>query len=83
MTHFIRTSDDGRYLQGPRTPAQVRKLGYGFTYDIRQAWPFATPGAARGKRHAVARHMEAGQPRGSYPLSKLEVVTAPESHAEA
>lgn len=76
MPYFLRSTDDGRYLQGPRTPAQVRKLGYGFTADVLHAWTFATRGDATRKLHAVARHMEAGQPRGSYPLSKLEVVTA-------
>lgn len=78
IPHLVRTTDDGRYLQGPRTPAQVRKLGYAFTYDRRQAWPFTTLNEARRKIKAVARHMEAGQPRGSYPLSKLEVLVQPD-----
>ncbi len=71
---FYLLNRDGLFLQGPRTPAQVRKLGYGFTTDKQQAWTFPTAGKASAKLHAVARHMEAGQPRGSYPLSNLNVV---------
>jgi len=47
----------GPYLQGPRTPKQVRRDGYGFTGDIERAWPFSTAGAARRKASAVDRHM--------------------------
>lgn len=56
----------GLYLKGPRSPAEVRRRGYGFTKDIAEAWPFDTPGKASRKRHAVARHM-------SWSLDKLEV----------
>ena len=55
----------GCYLKGPRSPADVRKLGYAFTVKIAEAWPFATEGEASRKRHAVAKHM-------SWPLSKLD-----------
>lgn len=54
------------YLKGPRSPADVRKLGYAFTGNAAEAWPFATQGEASRKRHAVAKHM-------SWPLSKLEI----------
>lgn len=57
------------YLKGPRTPAEVRRRGYGFTKDIAEAWPFATQGEASRKRHAVARHM-------SWSLDKQEVKSA-------
>lgn len=71
---FYLVTRDGLYLQGPRTPAQVRKLGYGFTTDTQEAWTFPTAVKASAKLHAVALHMEAGHPRGSYPLRNLSVV---------
>jgi hypothetical protein len=54
--HHIRTAS-GQYLQGPRTPAEVRKLGYGFTSDRSAAWPFATEKQAAAKLRVVDRHM--------------------------
>lgn len=56
----------GHYLTGPRSPADVRRLGYAFTNSIAEAWPFSTPGEASRKRHAVVKHMGWG-------LNKLEV----------
>jgi len=59
----------GHYLKGPRSPAEVRRRGYGFTEALAEAWPFATPGEAGRKRHAVTRHM-------SWTLDKLAIVTS-------
>lgn len=69
MNHVLQITEGptrGHYLKGPRSPADVRRFGYGFTTNIAEAWPFATPGEASRKRHAVARHM-------SWTLDKLEV----------
>jgi hypothetical protein len=46
-----------KYLAGPRTPAEVRKLGYRFTSDRGAAWPFATEKQATAKLRIVDRHM--------------------------
>jgi hypothetical protein len=54
--HHIRTAS-GQYLQSPRTPAEVRKLGYGFTSDPAGAWPFVTEKQAAAKLRVVDRHM--------------------------
>lgn len=48
---------EGEFLKGPRTPAEVKKLGYGFTKDASQAWKFATEAQAAQKARVVARHM--------------------------
>ncbi len=69
MTHVLQITEgplQGCFLRGPRTPAKVRRLGYAFTNTISEAWPFATPGEASRKRHAVVKHM-------SWELNKLEV----------
>jgi hypothetical protein len=65
MIYVVKITDPrrypiGPYLQGPRTPQQVRRDGFGFTSDIGQAWPFATLGEARRKASAVNRHMAWG-----------------------
>jgi hypothetical protein len=54
--HHIRTTP-GQYLQGLRTPAEVRKLGYRFTTDRAAAWPFPTEKQAAAKLRVVSRHM--------------------------
>jgi hypothetical protein len=54
--HYIRTAS-GQYLAGPRNPAEVRKLGYGFTSDPAAAWPFASEKQAAAKLRIVDRHM--------------------------
>lgn len=71
-THVLQITEgplQSLYLRGPRSPADVRRVGYGFTKDIAEAWPFDTPGKASRKRHAVARHM-------SWTLDKLAIVTS-------
>ena len=71
MNHVLQLTEgplQGCFLQGPRTPAKVRRLGYAFTNSIKEAWPFDTPGHASRKRHAVARHM-------GWELDKLAIVT--------
>lgn len=51
---------DGRWLRGPRSPSDVRKLGYSFTDQPEEAWPFATAGEATRKAGVIARHMSSG-----------------------
>ena len=45
------------YLKGPRAPHVVRKLGYSFTDDPTEAWPFPSEKQAQAKGRIVARHM--------------------------
>jgi hypothetical protein len=45
------------YLQGPRTPRCVQRMGYGFTLEQSKAWPFATEKAAANKARIVNAHM--------------------------
>lgn len=69
MNHVLQITEGSLldcYLKGPRSPADVRKLGYAFTDNVAAAWPFTTEGEASRKRHAVAKHM-------SWPLSKLKI----------
>jgi hypothetical protein len=47
----------GRYLKGPRPPAQVRRDGYGFTSDLAEAWTFPSEQQAAAKARIVNRHM--------------------------
>lgn len=47
----------GQYLRGPHGPAHVKKHGYGFTADPKQAWPFKSKAEAMVKAVVVARHM--------------------------
>jgi hypothetical protein len=47
----------GRYLKGPRPPAQVRRDGYGFTSDLAEAWTFPSEKQAAAKARIVDRHM--------------------------
>jgi hypothetical protein len=61
----------GRFLQGPRTPSEVRRRGYGFTSDPAAAWPFPSAAAAAAKAAIVDRHIGWG--------SKVsETTTAPQ-----
>lgn len=72
MTHLLQITEGplrGHYLKGPRSPAEVRRRGYAFTNISKEAWPFATPGEASRKLHAVTRHM-------GWTLDKLTVVNA-------
>ena len=56
--HYILAKGRARiYLAGPRTPAEVRRTGYGFTSDRSAAWPFATEKQATAKLRIVDRHM--------------------------
>ncbi len=60
MPHLIQVTSGsitGQYLQGPRTPQKVKRDGYGFTSDIKQAWPFSSHIAAAHKSRIVCRHM--------------------------
>lgn len=62
-SHFVRVSDSpqglltGKYLQGPRTAKLVARLGYGFTDDSAEAWPFPSEARAAEKLRIVDRHM--------------------------
>lgn len=63
MNYKIQILDSGRhfdaphYLAGPRTPDHVRKLGYGFTPEPADAWPFPSAAQAFAKLRIVDRHM--------------------------
>lgn len=46
-----------QYLSGPRAPDHVRKLGYGFTPDLTDAWPFPSAAQAFAKLRIVNKHM--------------------------
>jgi hypothetical protein len=65
-----RTNPKPTYLQGPRTPKQVKRDGYGFTQDPSSAWPFKTQRAAAAKAKIVDRHM-------GWEQSKLSVQPPP------
>jgi hypothetical protein len=54
---YPRNSMAGKYLEGPRDPKTVKRLGYGFTLDIAMAWPFPTERQAKAKALIVDRHM--------------------------
>ena len=56
----------GRYLEGTRTPKQVKKHGYGFTQELQYAWRFGSQAAAANKARIVAKHM-------SWPISNLRI----------
>lgn len=47
----------GRYIHGPKTPAQVKRDGYWFGPEREGAWPFPTEAQARNKARIVERHM--------------------------
>lgn len=47
----------GMLLKGPRSAADVAKLGYAFTWDRDQAWPFPSQKAAAAKSRIVNLHM--------------------------
>lgn len=47
----------GMFLKGPRSAADVAKLGYAFTWDRDQAWPFPSQKAAAAKARIVNLHM--------------------------
>ena len=58
--HILSTTIEGagrQYLAGPRLPAVVRSVGYGFTGDWQSAWPFESQAKAKAKARAVTRHM--------------------------
>lgn len=54
------------YLKGPRSPRDVRRLGYALTNEAAEAWPFETQGKAARKAAAVARHF-------SWPAARVGV----------
>lgn len=56
---YPRNSLVGQYLEGPRDPKKVRRLGYGFTTDPAKAWPF--PNENQAKALIVDRHMGWGE----------------------
>lgn len=47
----------GFYIQGPRTPYQVKRNGYCFLSTRQDAWPFPSEAQARNKARIVERHM--------------------------
>lgn len=58
---YPRNSIAGQYLEGPRDPEKVKRLGYGFTPDLAKAWPFLTERQAMAKALIVDRHMGWGE----------------------
>jgi hypothetical protein len=58
---YPRNEMAGKYLQGPRTPKEVKSRGYGFTDDVDKAWPFSSERAAANKARIVDLHMGWGQ----------------------
>lgn len=59
-TEWIVYCTDGReaqLLQGPRTAAQVKKLGYGFTAVLTESWKFTSEAQALNKARIVNKHM--------------------------
>lgn len=53
----------GKYIEGPRTPSQVKRYGYGFTDNKEKAWPFPSEARACAKALIVSKHMSWGAPR--------------------
>ena len=53
----VRVAPLHRFLQGPRTPQQVKKLGYGFTDIEIEIWTFPTEAKAQAKARVIERHM--------------------------
>ena len=51
----------GQCLQGPRTPQKVKRDGYGWTFDLAQAWTFPSKNEAEAKCRIVERHMTWGE----------------------
>lgn len=51
----------GLHLQGPRTPQEVRRRGYGFTPSPVHAWAFKSRKQAEHKARIVERHMGWGE----------------------
>ncbi len=45
-----------KLLKGPRTPQDVKRLGYAITDDEAEAWPFESQGQATRKAKVLARH---------------------------
>jgi len=63
-TFFVQISRESRWawgagklLEGPRDPKAVKRDGYGFTDDSKNAWPFKTAAAAKQKARIIAKHM--------------------------
>lgn len=48
------------FLKGPRSPKEVKRLGYGFTNDEAQAWPFPSHKQAENKGRVLYIHMGHG-----------------------
>ena len=57
----------GRYIHGPSTPAEVKRLGYHFGTEAEKAWPFPSEKQAVLKARIVERHM-------SQPVGWMEVL---------
>lgn len=49
-----------RYLHGPRTPADVRKLGYRLDESPVGSWPFDSEAKASHKARILVRHIGGG-----------------------
>ena len=58
---YPRNAMAGKYLEGPRDPKTVKKLGYRFTPDREKAWPFPNERQAKAKALIVDRHMGWGE----------------------
>lgn len=60
----------GKYLQGPKPPAHVKKLGYKFDLDRSGAWPFPSEKQAVNKARIICRHM-------SWPVNAVAIEPQP------
>ncbi len=70
------TAGGRKYLQGPRPPKLVKKLGYRFTFERSEAWPFDTEKAAANKARIVNAHMGWGDRCKAEPVEPTGFVWA-------
>lgn len=49
-----------KFLKGPRAPKDVKYLGYGFTENEAEAWPFPSLKQAQNKARVLYIHMGQG-----------------------
>lgn len=58
---YPRQDGYGMYLEGPRSPEDVRRRGYRFTPFPHAAWPFPSLKQAEAKALIVDKHMGWGE----------------------
>lgn len=71
MSYIIQVKEtgalEGRYIEGPCGPREVKRSGYRFGQDRAKAWPFPSKKQAAHKARIVERHM-------SMPPGWMEVI---------